>query len=438
MKSPVMVFNYGAGLPSIKKAITKELLIDAIEAIAANPKLKSKYGLKDVDLAKTPITDASLVPLVRVLSTEIETAYATPIAEALKKEFKDTIEYNTTVNNVFGILYNDFVDRYSAKVKGLNRGVTMPSKEENLKITQEILKEYGPIIDGPTTQGLLDRILISQRGATDVESLLGNSAITTVPSAADFGGELSTVSIVVRGVGDPGASGGVIPTHTADGTVQGKTMKDSVGGYLGVHDAMVLGLDQLGSAKDYNRHWYEVNKDYSIVSSIVKAAETVVGLTGKEQAMVAKLKAFEDTIQANRVVLFGSDMKVGQMVGLPGSMYEVNVKKEPGIIVPKFKTLKDMKDRTNDVRLKNILTDMLKKKKSVREAIDMIDTKVYEGRKLEWLGNPEIVQIANEFREVESEGNEVQDNVRTDIMKDTALNSRATGVLIKDVKDCRI
>ena len=438
MKSPVMVFNYGAGLPSIKKAITKELLIDAIEAIAANPKLKSKYGLKDVDLAKTPITDASLVPLVRVLSTEIETAYATPIAEALKKEFKDTIKYNTTVNNVFGILYKDFVDRYSAKVKGLNRGVTMPSKEENLKITQEILKEYGPVIDGPTTQGLLDRILISQRGATDVESLLGDSAITTVPSAADFGGDLSTVSIIVRGVGDPGASGGVLPTHTADGTVQGKTMKDSDGGYLGVHDAMVLGLDQLSSAKDYNRHWYEVNKDYSIVSSIVKAADTVVGLTGKEQAMVVKLKAFEDTIQANRAILFGSDMKVGQMVGLPGSMYEVNVKKEPDIIVPKFKTLKDMKDRTNDVRLKNILTDMLKKKKSVREAINMIDAQVYEGRKLEWLGNPEIVQIANEFREVESEGNEVQDNVRTDIMKDTTLNSKAVGVLVKDVKDCKI
>ncbi len=438
MKSPVMVFNYGAGLPSIKKAITKELLIDAIEAIAANPKLKSKYGLKDVDLAKTPITDASLVPLVRVLSTEIETAYATPIAEALKKEFKDTIEYNTTVNNVFGILYNDFVDRYSAKVKGLNRGVTMPSKEENLKITQEILKEYGPVIDGPTTQGLLDRILISQRGATDVESLLGDSAITTVPSAADFGGDLSTVSIIVRGVGDPGASGGVIPTHTADGTVQGKTMKDSDGGYLGVHDAMVLGLDQLSSAKDYNRHWYEVNKNYSIVSSIVKATESIATLNGKEQAMVAKLKSFEDIIQANRGILFGSDMKVGQMVGLPGSMYEVNVKKEPGIIVPKFKTLKDMKDRTEDVRLKNILTDMLKKKKSVREAIDMIDTKVYEGRQLDWLGNADIVQLANEFREVGSDGDIVQGNVRTDIMKDTTLNSRATGVLIKDVKDCRI
>lgn len=438
MKQPVMVFNYGAGLPSIKKAITKELLIDAIEAIAANPKLKSKYGLKDVDLAKTSITDASLVPLVRVLSTEIETAYATPIAEALKKEFKDTIEYNTTVNNVFGILYKDFVDRYSAKVRSLNRGVTMPSKEENLKITQEVLKEYGPIIDGPTTQGLLDRILISQRGATDVESLLGDSAITTVPSAADFGGELSTVSIVVRGVGDPGASGGVIPTHTADGTVQGKTMKDSDGGYLGVHDAMVLGLDQLGSAKDYNRHWYEVNKNYSIVSSIVKATESIAVLNGKEQAMVAKLKSFEDTIQANRDILFGSDMKVGQMVGLPGSMYEVNVKKEPDIIVPKFKTLKDMKDRTNDVRLKNILTDMLKKKKSVREAIDMIDTKAYEGRQLDWLGNADIVQIANEFREVESDGNRAQDNVRTDIMKDTTLNSRATSVLIKDVKDCGI
>ena len=68
----------------------------------------------------------------------------------------------------------------------------------------------------------------------------------------------------------------------------------------------------------------------------------------------------------------------------------------------------------------------------------MIDKQVYEGRKLEWLGNPEIVQIANEFREVESEGNEVQGNVRADIMKGTTLNSKAIGVLVKDVKDCKI
>ena len=97
-----------------------------------------------------------------------------------------------------------------------------------------------------------------------------------------------------------------------------------------------------------------------------------------------------------------------------------------------------MKDRTEDVRLKNILTDMLKKKKSVREAINMIDTKVYEGRQLDWLGNADIVQLANEFREVESDGNRAQGNVRNDIMKDTTLNSRATSELIKDVKDGKI
>jgi hypothetical protein len=61
--------------------------------------------------------------------------------------------------------------------------------------------------------------------------------------------------------------------------------------------------------------------------------------------------------------------------------------------------------------------------------IDLVE-KVFKENDLDYL--------ANEFREVESDGNRAQDNVRTDIMKDTTLNSRATGVLIKDVKDCRI
>ena len=163
-------------------------------------------------------------------------------------------------------MFNKFAKTYANKVKSLGLGNTLPTKVENDKIVTELLKDFGPIMNGPTTRGELDRILISQRGITDVKELLDSgTAITSIKSSANLNGATATLDIVVRGMGNPGASGGVIPTHTADGTVQGKALKATKGGYLGVHDAMVVGIDQIGSAKEYNKFWYDVNRDYSIV-----------------------------------------------------------------------------------------------------------------------------------------------------------------------------
>ena len=238
----------------------------------------------------------------------------------------------------------------------------------------ELLKDFGPIMNGPTTRGELDRILISQRGITDVKELLDSgTAITSIKSSANLNGATATLDIVVRGMGNPGASGGVIPTHTADGTVQGKALKATKGGYLGVHDAMVVGIDQIGSAKEYNKFWYDVNRDYSIVDNVVNEFEKVKdSLTPKERKVLDSLYMYQDIIHGNRAKLFGQDVKIGQMVGIPGSMYEVNVKE-------KSAKIKDSK-------------------------------------------------------EVEVE--EPVKGERTDIMKDVNLSGKAIGALINNIKDC--
>ena len=374
MKGPVMVFNYGAGTESIAKSITNELLIDAVETIASYSELKKKFGVTSVDFRKVAIGDPSISELVNALKYEISQMYAAPIVGALESEFAATIGYNKAVNGAFGILFNKFAKTYASRVKSLGLGNTLPTKVENDKIVTELLKDFGPIMNGPTTRGELDRILISQRGITDVKELLDSgTAITSIKSSANLNGATATLDIVVRGMGNPGASGGVIPTHTADGTVQGKALKATKGGYLGVHDAMVVGIDQIGSAKEYNKFWYDVNRDYSIVDNVVSEFEKVKdSLTPKERKVLDSLYMYQDIIHGNRAKLFGQDVKIGQMVGIPGSMYEVNVKE-------KSAKIKDSK-------------------------------------------------------EVEVE--EPVKGERTDIMKDVNLSGKAVGALINNIKDC--
>ena len=374
MKGPVMVFNYGAGTESIAKSITNELLIDAVETIASYSELKKKFGVTSVDFRRVAIGDPSISELVNALKYEISQMYAAPIVGALESEFAATIGYNKAVNGAFGILFNKFAKTYASRVKSLGLGNTLPTKVENDKIVTELLKDFGPIMNGPTTRGELDRILISQRGITDVKELLDSgTAITSIKSSANLNGATATLDIVVRGMGNPGASGGVIPTHTADGTVQGKALKETKGGYLGVHDAMVVGIDQIGSAKEYNKFWYDVNRDYSIVDNVVNEFEKVKdSLTPKERKVLDSLYMYQDIIHGNRAKLFGQDVKIGQMVGIPGSMYEVNVKE-------KSAKIKDSK-------------------------------------------------------EVEVE--EPVKGERTDIMKDVNLSGKAVGALINNIKDC--
>ena len=147
-----------------------------------------------------------------------------------------------------------------------------------------------------------------------------------------IGDENLKSAIVVRGLGSPGAAGGVLPIHTADGNVQGRAMTFTEGGYLGVHDAQVVGLGQMNSVLEYNKAWYKVNKEYSIIDGVVEALSKVDdGVIGKENTMKA-LQMYQGIIQANREDIFQRGLKIGQMVGLPGSMYTVNVKKDSGKI----------------------------------------------------------------------------------------------------------
>jgi hypothetical protein len=132
-------------------------------------------------------------------------------------------------------------------------------------------------------------------------------------------------------------------------------MKDAKVKFNQIFDAMVLGINQWDQVKGYNKSFYELNKEFSMMNAVIEAVErnesnkyaskvTVkIGkevLTGKD--LLDRLNMYKAEIDANRAKIFGSKVKIGQMVGTDGTMYEVSPKEESARIDEMKANIKSM------------------------------------------------------------------------------------------------
>ena len=327
MKGPVMIFNYGAGLDKIQENITYKLSVDALEKLADNKELMLELGVTEEMLKNRDIKSAEMKNVVDTISDVINTMYSIPIAEALGRVFQDRVELNKEMSGAFNEMYNEFIIELGAKMATVQKGSILPSKKEMIDVVKSVIKEKGPIINGPTTLGLEDMVLIGARAVMDIETFTGDTTNNSVESSAKG---MPGAALVVRILGKPGAAGNVIPIHAMDATTIGRAIVETKGGFLGVHDAMVLGINQADAVESYNKHWYDLNRNYSVLDEVIKAANKAGVDTGK-------LKVSAATIGRNRKEIFETDAKVGQMIGMPGSMFEAkaNAKKTSSILLDK-------------------------------------------------------------------------------------------------------
>lgn len=312
MKGPVMIFNYGAGIAKIQENITDELLVDALEKLADNEELMLDLVVTEEVLKNRDIKSAEMKNVVDTISDVINTTYSIPIAEALGRVFQDRVELNKEMSGAFNEMYNEFITELGAIMATIQKGSILPSKKEMIDVVKSVIKEKGPIINGPTTLGLEDMILIGARAVMDIETLTGDTTNNSIESSAKG---MPGAALVVRGLGKPGAAGNVIPIHAMDATTIGRAIVETKGGFLGVHDAMVLGINQADAVESYNKNWYELNRKYSVLDEVIKAAD-------KAEVDTGKLRISAKAIDRNRKEIFETDAKVGQMIGMPGSMFK--------------------------------------------------------------------------------------------------------------------
>ena len=339
MKTPTMTFNYAAGFDAIKRAVATEMVDKLVSKLLSkengkyvvddatvNKLLGVRYGGRRMLLTKS-MKSADMAAIKNRLENYYKSTHGAAITESLNANFGAYVALNKTINDAFTMMYKVLNSEYQAK----KNEAKYATAEGRVQLIKELIG-VGPAIEGPDSSKIDEYVLVLGRALED-----GTKAVQT--KVNDLDAKTRTTQTVVRGITDPGASGAVIPIHNMDGATIMRVITEHK--ILGVHDAMVLGVGQLDAITSYNKNWYELNRDYSIMEKIVEAFDRSYiigrgkGLSvgfGKGARTIEQVRADlrkQATEVANgRAELFGQSMKVGQMVGPSGTMHEVSVKEE--------------------------------------------------------------------------------------------------------------
>ena len=176
------------------------------------------------------------------------------------------------------------------------------------------------------------------------------------------------MSAVMAGLlfGGAQAAGAVIPTHWTDGAVIGEALL--LGGILGVHDAMVLGLGGNRTEEallTMNKAMVDISMQYNVMQNMLDALteslnnmsdEAIMAIDpakGMESPMEV-LTALTDLTNKNnklRAKLFGNKLASGNVVGYAGAVYYSEGSKDlNGILNDKdLRTLEATNVDVNDI-----------------------------------------------------------------------------------------
>lgn len=373
-KSPVMVTGYSAGEESTKRNVVKERLKDFATAV-------TKGKISDENLAKLfPGVDVKgLLMEHSMFSKELDKVrkdmevffmeyYAEPIYKALEEELGELKEIGDTVTEAYNYVYKvmnlEYVKRMAKVVeanqknpdrRGLNGLLT---EQERIDLIKGMIKDkIGPFVATSETTVDEDMLVVLSRGLRDIEEEIQKAGIRfdskelkvklqvrDGKAVSKLGEDVKTVGIqlVMRGVGTPGAAGGVLQTHSEDNHVMARIFAKRKDKFSQVFDAQVLGIGQLDAVKSYNEEAFELNREFSMLDAVLDAMEATLksdsvvevdkqqlaekSKTGSEIMM--KLSNHKVGVDELRGEIFTSEAKIGQMVGPDGLMHEVNPKKE--------------------------------------------------------------------------------------------------------------
>ena len=361
-KSPVMVTGYSAGEMSTKAAIVKEQLDKLVNDIAEGKiddkvveELSGMKAEKFKELVRNnSIASDELSKFRTKMSVFYNAYYAEPMYDALMDVVGSVKEVGDVVLKAYEYMYEAMLQEYdkrlaaAVKAKG---GDTLLGDEDRVKLVRGLLEEFGPIVGNSESTGDLDKVLALSRALKDMEEeakaaggLTGKLVTTVNSKLAGKDTRVKTLRTIMRSFGQPGAAGSVLQTHTEDNHTMARAMRDSgVGEFNQVFDAQVLGIGQLGAVQGYNKAFYELNKEFSMLDAVIEALERNVegadkagykidvGTKKKPMSggeLLDSLRGFKREIDKNRKELFGGEAKIGQMVGPDGLMHEVNAKQE--------------------------------------------------------------------------------------------------------------
>jgi hypothetical protein len=385
-----MTFNYAAGMKSIQKALAASIVSEMVDAIAEGkdtakytPLLKvlqSRVG-KDVNIVKA-LRDvpperikASIYRakksqevyldeksnLQEVLEQVIIDTYGEQVNTILTKEFEEFIKAGKIVNKAFSVMFAEFQRNFIQATEGKRLTET-----QKLEIIKGLIDKF-PIMRGPLDNAFENGIAIFDVGSSE-------SGVSDVvrPFITDANGNKRkvTVAAILKGMKAAISAGAVIPIHFIDAAPINEMAREGRQA-LFIHDAKMENiLDSDSGVMDYNKKWYEANRDYSLVESLYEAYSRVMKgakLNEKDSEEVSELsedlKDLANRVAKGRKELFDSVKQVGQMVGMEGSVYTVDGAVEQSLTeeITEYngKTKKEVKEWVERIKENPFLSNFL-------------------------------------------------------------------------------
>lgn len=330
MKSPFMVFMYGAGVGSIKRAISTGQAEDVLKKLSSekdvkNTALRLVEGLKaensayyknagrvlekmindstvddkidEVKLAKAfrelsmdgkTVESKALKAGYTLVTRTVNKTYGTAVADAMSEEFAEITANRAAMNNAFVGMYGAFKHEFDKRVATAKGSKRKPSKVDIDGVLDDMMKE-GKIPGIMTVEAENEYekapILKKERvkaGAGSQVQIKTRPQRTLHPLVYDI-------------VANPTA-GAVVNIHYLDGALIMKVIDDSIG--TGVHDAYVMHVGRaVDTPKVYNKAVWELTQKFDMMDRIrseLQAAEKRVGS-----------KVVQDAIWNNHVRAFG-------------------------------------------------------------------------------------------------------------------------------------
>jgi hypothetical protein len=382
-KDPFMTFNYSAGIASIKRSLSNNMLANMInEIVAENP--KDEYVKITQSLAKqfntTPdklIEELRNTPLSKIkfgkdgfektMFDMFYNSYGTKVEQIMTDNFGEFMAAHKDINAAFRAMFEVFNVMYKAKIAEVKKGQL--TDEKRLEIINE-LRQYFPVIKGPLSEGIEDGISIYKTGS--VTPSVGEQRQTPAQTYIKYkdGKEDKVKSSMIRyrikEFEAAISAGSVVPIHYIDGSLMAQLLgKDA--GITAIHDAIIPPLNMAKELiQKYNENMIKIAKTYSVIGAIndmlnrvdtaeianmdqkinvedlVKSAETGkraykdVSIKSYFNEMKTRIAELNAKVEAGRQALFKemeeNGFAIGHVAGVPGSMYnskgEVEAKQE--------------------------------------------------------------------------------------------------------------
>lgn len=355
-KDPFMTFNYAAGMASIKRSLGYKMTENlADEMLAGSEKgnvlISALFGKEATpaeiasfrkDLAEKDFDEVVINGKVKVselMRKIIEDAYGNQVESILGEEFEGLVKANGTINNAFKGVFLAWKKEYNAKVaEVISKGGVLSSKVEDEIILD--LKDKFPMINAPLSSGNIEDLetvaIYSTKLSSGKDKRYGAAKTYINKDNANNpkGQQTLTVQSMIRELDAAMSAGAVIPIHYIDGSFMTNVLEAS--GVLGVHDAVVTGMDNaFDTVKNYNKNVYENSRDYSVIEELsklvnrnAKGNESIVirEAKGDNEAItfgdiVNDLNKLNAEVKEARRVLFNTDVKVMHMTAIDDTDY---------------------------------------------------------------------------------------------------------------------